>query len=67
MKDFDINFKAAGENIAIHSTVIDAHNTLINSEEHRKNILNPNYTHIGIGIINNGLGITITQMFITKP
>lgn len=66
MKDFDISFKAAGENIAINSTVIGAHNAFMNSQGHRENILNPNYTHVGIGIVENGSGITVTQMFISK-
>lgn len=66
MRDFDISFKAAGENIAINSTVIGAHNAFMNSQGHRENILNPNYTHVGIGIVDNGSGITVTQMFIAK-
>lgn len=68
MKSFGIKYKAAGENIARNSTMLKAHHSLMNSEGHRKNILNPSFTHVGIGIINNKstAGITITQMFIKK-
>jgi uncharacterized protein YkwD len=38
----------------------------MNSEGHRANILNPNFTHMGIGIVENGGMVTVTQMFIAK-
>lgn len=68
MKNFGITYRAAGENIARNSTMFKAHIALMNSEGHRNNILNPNYTHIGIGIVKNqtSSGITVTQMFIKK-
>jgi uncharacterized YkwD family protein len=62
MKDFGIKFTAAGENIAKTSSVERAHTGLMNSEGHRANILNPNFTHIGVGIS----GYYYTQMFIRK-
>jgi uncharacterized YkwD family protein len=63
MRTFGINFRAAGENIARTSSVANAHNGLMNSEGHRRNILNPGFTHIGIGIAG---GRYYTQMFITR-
>lgn len=63
MKSFGIKYRAAGENIAKHGSVDSAHVGLMNSEGHRKNILNPNFTHIGIGIVDNRY---YTQMFISK-
>lgn len=62
MKSFGIKYTRAAENIAKTSSVLSAHNGLMNSEGHRKNILNPNFTHIGVGIKNE----YYTQMFITK-
>ncbi|MCC5911504.1 MAG: serine protease [Clostridiaceae bacterium] len=62
MRNFGIQYRAAAENIAINSNVRAAHNALMNSEGHRRNILNPNFTHIGIGIQNRHY----TQMFIQK-
>ncbi len=68
MRSFGIDYLYAGENIAANSTVQKAHDALMNSSGHRKNILNPNYTHIGLGIKSNDrTGYMFTQMFIGKP
>ncbi|WDV46573.1 CAP domain-containing protein [Clostridiaceae bacterium M8S5] len=67
MKKFGITFMAAGENIAGNQSVENAHVRLMNSPGHRRNILDPNYTHIGIGIKDGGkYGSMFTQMFIKK-
>jgi uncharacterized YkwD family protein len=63
MKNFGIRYRTAGENLAKHSSVESAHAGLMNSEGHRKNILNPNFTHIGVGIVDDRY---YTQMFIGK-
>jgi uncharacterized YkwD family protein len=68
MKSFGINYVHAGENIAGNQTVQAAHNALMNSPGHRKNILSTDYTHIGIGIQKGGqYGSMFTQDFISKP
>lgn len=68
MKNFGIKFLAAGENIAANRSIENAHNSLMNSKGHRDNILNPNFTHIGVGIEKSSkYGNLITQMFISKP
>lgn len=68
MKSFGIKFIHAGENIAGNQSVQSAHNALMNSPGHRKNILSPDYTHIGIGIRKGGqYGNMFTQMFVSKP
>ncbi|MFZ5944504.1 MAG: CAP domain-containing protein [Bacillota bacterium] len=65
MEQFGINYRTAGENLAGHYSVTGAHEALMNSAGHRRNILNPNYTHIGIGIVEGGpYGIMFTQMFV---
>ncbi len=67
MKQFGIQYTAAGENIACNQSVSAAHEALMNSQGHRENILNSNYTHIGTGIIEGGkCGKMFTQMFIKK-
>ncbi len=68
MKNSGIQYRSAGENIAKNGSVINAHQSLMNSEDHRANILNPGFTHIGIGIVNSGGtgGLTVTQMFIAR-
>lgn len=67
MKQFGISYSTAGENIAINASVQKAHVAFMSSDGHRKNILNPNFTHIGIGIAKdttNYNSYKITQMFI---
>ena len=62
MKSFGISYKTAGENIAkgyaTPKAVVDA---WMNSPGHRANILNPSYTHIGVGFVASGN--YWTQMF----
>ena len=68
LKSFGINYVQAGENIAGNQTVPKAHDALMNSPGHRKNILSTEYTHIGIGIQKGGqYGNMFTQQFISKP
>lgn len=65
MKSFGITYRSAGENIArgqaTPQKVVDA---WMNSSGHRANILNPSFTHIGVGYAENGR--YWTQMFIGK-
>jgi len=68
MKAFNVNYASAGENIAGNQNIQNAQSALMNSPGHRKNILNPAYTHIGIGIKSGGsYGNMISQMFVSKP
>ncbi len=62
MTKFGIKYSGAAENIAKNSSVAAAHNAFMNSQGHRDNILNPIYTHIGVGIYKG----YYTQMFIRK-
>ncbi len=62
IKDFGITYRNAGENIAKTYSVERAHEGFMNSEGHRRNILTPGFTHIGVGIS----GYYYTEMFITK-
>ena len=66
MKKFGISFNMAGENIAYgQRTPEEVMKGWMNSPGHRKNILNPNFEQIGIGIAKNSSGVTYwTQMFI---
>ncbi len=65
MKKAGVDYYTAGENLAGASTVERAHEALMQSDGHRRNILNPAFTHIGIGIVKGGsYGMMFTQMFI---
>ena len=59
---------SAGENLAYAQSVVVAHRGLMQSEGHRANILRPEFTRIGIGVITAGAyGKMFTQMFLTPP
>ncbi|WP_217586033.1 SafA/ExsA family spore coat assembly protein [Lentibacillus saliphilus] len=65
MKAFGINYRSAGENIARgQRTPREVVNAWMNSSGHRANILNANYTHIGVGYAESGN--YWVQMFIRK-
>ncbi|SFP61258.1 CAP domain-containing protein [Salibacterium halotolerans] len=65
LKEYGADFQAAAENIAAGQTTPEqAVEGWMNSEDHRKNILNEELTHIGIGYEENGH--YWTQMFIEK-
>jgi len=66
MENFGIKFTAAGENIAYgQRTPQEVMNAWMNSPGHRSNILNPTYTHIGVGAAKSSNGTLYwTQMFI---
>lgn len=65
MKAYGITYRAAGENIAMNSSVSAAHTALMNSPGHRANILSSSYSEIGIGIVQDSNGYYyISQEFI---
>lgn len=65
MKSHGITYRIAGENIAMgHSTPQEVVNGWMNSEGHRKNIMNARFTNLGMGIAQAKSGrIYWTQMF----
>lgn len=68
LRAFNISYRAAGENIAMGQTnAREVVRSWMNSEGHRKNILSPTFTHIGVGYAEGGQGRYYwTQMFITR-
>ncbi len=63
LKQFNITYKTAGENIAKGQKTAQAVvNAWMNSEGHRRNILSKSFTHIGVGHTSNYW----TQLFISK-
>lgn len=68
MKQFGITYTSAGENIAMgQPTAASVMTGWMNSPGHRANILNNNYTDIGVGVAKDKSGaIYWTQEFIGK-
>lgn len=59
-----INFRIAGENLALAQTLQLAHQGLMESTGHRANILHKSFGRAGIGILDGGIhGIIVTQLF----
>jgi len=64
MRDAGVTYALAGENLALAPTLRMAHHGLMNSPHHRANILNPEFTRVGIGIEDAGIyGLMVTQDF----
>jgi uncharacterized protein YkwD len=60
-----ISYSRAGENLAYAHSVAVAHRGLMDSQGHRDNILRPEFTRIGIGVISAGsYGRMFTQLFV---
>lgn len=64
LRQGNINYSVAGENLALAPTVITAHNGLMSSQGHKENILNAEFKKIGIGVVDNGIyGKIFVQAF----
>jgi len=68
LNQFNIDYSAAGENIAKgQQTAQDVMDSWMNSPGHRRNILSKKYNQIGIGVAKNERGILHwVQMFIKQ-
>jgi uncharacterized protein YkwD len=59
-----VEFTLVGENLALAPTLTTAHNGLMNSEGHRRNILDPEFKRVGVGVVDNGIyGKMFVQVF----
>ena len=64
LREAEVDYNYAGENLALAPTVSTAHVGLMNSEGHKENILDQNYYKVGIGVIDNGVyGKMFVQVF----
>jgi uncharacterized protein YkwD len=64
IRQAQVRFITAGENLALAPTLRQAHEGLMNSPGHRANILRPAFGRVGIGIVDGGMrGQMVTQNF----
>lgn len=64
IRESNVRFRTAGENLALAPTLQIAHTGLMNSPGHRANILRPQFGRVGIGILDGGRrGLMVTQKF----
>lgn len=68
MTQYGIQYRAAGENIAAgQKSPTEVMQAWMDSPGHRENIMNADYTHLGVGLVEGGsYGYYWTQMFISK-
>lgn len=68
MKQFGITYSTAGENIAKgQETPSEVMNGWMNSPGHRANILNADYTEIGVGYVTDSNGTTYWVQHFIRP
>lgn len=64
MREANVKYRTAGENLALAPTLEIAHRGLMNSPGHRANILRGSFGRVGIGILDGGRrGLMISQEF----
>ncbi|NLW06541.1 MAG: hypothetical protein GX039_00940 [Clostridia bacterium] len=61
-----ISYRSVGENLAMARNAQYAFYLLLGSAPHKANMLNPHFTHIGIGVVPNKYGVVVTQLFIQQ-
>lgn len=68
LQDFGVHYSSAGENIAAgQKTPEEVMQAWLNSSGHRANILNANFTELGVGFYQGGnYGVYWTQLFISE-
>lgn len=64
LSETNISYAVAGENLAFAPSVTTAHTGLMNSPGHKRNILDPAFRKVGIGVIDAGIyGKVFVQVF----
>lgn len=61
--DQNLRSDKQAENIALEIDAPSAHRSLMHSSGHRANILNPDYNAVGVGVVNTGHEIYVTEDF----
>ncbi|NIA25705.1 MAG: hypothetical protein GWP04_09070 [Gammaproteobacteria bacterium] len=63
VKKAGIPYRILGENLALAATPQIVHDGLMASPGHRENILRPEFTRVGIGVVAGPLGLMVVQVF----
>jgi len=64
LREISLFFSKSGENVAMGPSIELLHGGLMNSPDHRRNILDPGFTHIGLGAAESGGSYYLTQIFL---
>lgn len=57
------NWYRLGENVGMGPEVVAIHDALVRSPRHYENLVDPGFTDVGIGVIQEGNTIYVTQVF----
>lgn len=60
-------WRRLGENVAMGGSIEAIHNSLIASPAHYANLIEPSFSHIGLGVVRQGNQIFVTQTFAALP
>lgn len=63
LSEVGLPYKTVAENLALSSTLVSGHESLMNSETHRNTILDGEFKRVGVGIVSGPLGLIIVQIF----
>ncbi len=67
LKDNNVSFKGAGENVARSRSVRHSNAAFLSSWGHRINELSPSYTHVGIGVAVTSAGfVYVCEIFVRR-
>ena len=55
--------RIVGENLALAVTVEIAHDGLMASPGHRENIEHPEFSSLGVGVVDTPYGLIVVQVF----
>ena len=67
LNQLGVGWTAAAENVGASHSVEDVYRLLVNSPSHRANMVNPKYTHTGVGTARGKDGrIYVVQLFIRR-
>ncbi len=61
-----LHFDLTGENVAVNTSIVGAHEGLMSSPHHRENILTPRFNAIGIGVLRANGVFWVTQDFVER-
>jgi len=57
---------ALGDNVGRGPSVSDLHQAFMNSPEHRSIILDPTYNQVGVGVVQSGNTLYVTEVFVRR-
>ena len=60
------NWSQLGDNVGRGASVSSIHDAFMNSSAHRAIILDPAFTHVGVGVVDAGDRLYVTEIFVRR-